>query len=301
VDGAVAATQHVVPFGNIRYTHPVFRVGRGFNGVLDEVGMWTSALPQDRIVSLYEMNSDERSVREHVRGDSYFSPCFRYLADHPEATDGVYSIAVGGASPLPIFCDMTNGGWTLLFKKTSGLSVSATVDTLWSNASLNENTQSILTRGTSAQDYASRLIRVIGSYDHARVELVTGGVAVKSLVFDVANANPLSWFGPTRYRSALSNAWSDLPTDASWEGTSGRFFSLRGGISTGTARRTFFLSESTSCVSSTSNSGWMLITPTSGSCSAIDNPANTVRYTPGSSRAAASTYVTANSLMVFVR
>jgi hypothetical protein len=178
-------------------------------------------------------------------------------------------------------------------KKSVGASA-LQADALWLGNPLNELDITLLSRAKRAKDYASRLTAMPKYFSEARVEVATGGVVKKNIVFDMIEATRTSWFSPTRVKSS---SWTDLPTAANWElSDKGRYFSVAG-----TANRDFYVNYSVEngC---DGNAGWLLYsTLTSNSCS-YDGPATgKISYAPGTTKADGSAMVTAETLMVFGR
>jgi cysteine-rich repeat protein len=287
--GSAAPEGVALSFGN-----PEFRVGRGFNGVIDELAVWPERLSNGEVLALHAIGLDRRSVGAQSEANALVSPCARYLRENPGAADGVYNLPIGGPTLLlPVLCDMTAGGWTLLFKKSSGISRLA--DEIWLDAPLNESASALLTRGFSADDYASRLVHVIGEYDQARVEIIASSAAVKSLLFNTSGASALGWFSPERY---VSGGWTDVPSSADWRVSAvGRFFDLS---AWNTPRRAFTITDTyTSCAGA---QGWLLLTGNLGgtTCS-FDSPTHAVQYATGTGKSSLTSFATADSLMIFAR
>jgi hypothetical protein len=78
------------------------------------------------------------------------------------APDGIYQIdpdGMGGGMPISAYCDMTTdgGGWTMVFKLSSG--VAGDANNLWTGAALNENDMALLDLKKATKHYVSGLYR----------------------------------------------------------------------------------------------------------------------------------------------
>jgi hypothetical protein len=103
---------------DISYSGSELKLGQGFNGAIDEMSMWTSALNEEEVRTLYTAGQSGR--RLDAQTQAYTSPCAQILAAMPSAADGIYSVPLSPSESVNVFCDMTGGGWTMLMKKSSG-------------------------------------------------------------------------------------------------------------------------------------------------------------------------------------
>ena len=82
--------------------------------------------------------------------------CADVLQEEPSSTDGIYWLDPDGAGSFEAYCDMTNGGWTLILK-TSGDSTFDYDDPLWTNGSLLNESSLDLSVANSKQTAFVRL------------------------------------------------------------------------------------------------------------------------------------------------
>ncbi|HXK18941.1 MAG TPA: hypothetical protein VNG33_14115, partial [Polyangiaceae bacterium] len=103
-------------------------------------------------------------------------------------------------------------------------------------------------------------------------------------------AGTSDWFSPARLKSS---SWTDLPTQANWEGSgAGRFFSIAGSGS-----RDFYLSNNFG--GCTVDQGWLMFTNATG-CS-YEAASGRILYASGSTKQLASSMAQADTLMIFGR
>ncbi|MBN2191194.1 MAG: hypothetical protein JW751_00110, partial [Polyangiaceae bacterium] len=290
LDGQPVGAASSVGFTSIGYAESAFAIGAGLHGALDELAVWEEVLTAAEVLRLHRYGANRHPLSAHASALPPSSPCAHLLWREPGTVDGVRAFPISGSGSLvPLYCDMTGGGWTMLYKKSSGVPTAA--EALWAGAPMNEMEITLLDRSQHASlDYASRLIQDFDLFSEARVELVTAGTAARALVFDALGSTSMGWFAPERY---LAGGWTDLPTTASWEGSAtGRYFSV-----SGQGERDFFVNYtgSTTC---SAYQGWMLVTGPSGTCS-FDTPAYTVRYAAGTARTYLTSTATADALVVF--
>src|SRR5690606_14668913 len=112
----------------------------------------------DEIDDLYTFGVNGRAVALQIDTDEPRLPCGAILRSDPDAVDGIYQVPLGlGGASVPVLCDMTGGGWTLVFKKSSGVTTWA--HQLWADAPVNDDRADLLNLFSSADDYSSRLLR----------------------------------------------------------------------------------------------------------------------------------------------
>lgn len=124
----------------------------------------------------------------------------------------------------------------MVFKKSAGNAGNGYE--LWINGALNAGDKSLLNRNPASLDYVSSIVPAWDTFapSDARIEVMDGGIIVRSIVFNADGADSLSWFAPERVNES---DWTDLPFVAGWDGSaSGRYFSIRG--STG---RTWYINN----------------------------------------------------------
>jgi cysteine-rich repeat protein len=297
VNGVQSASASAVGFSQLGYLASEFKVGYGLRAAVDELAVWNSALTPSNITDLYSMGIYRRPIARQMPVNVYMSPCARELARNPSATNGVYSFAIGKSSEaaLPVYCDMSNGGWTMLMKKSSGVAYYAR--NLWMDAPVNEGIATTLADGRkkSTVDYASRLAQIWPMFREARLEVITGGATptvTRSIAFNLEGSTRWDWFNPRR---VTASSWTDLPTAANWEGSGdGRYFSIPDYSLT----RQFFINNNYGA--SCTDVGWLMVSAGSTACT-YDSPNYTVRYSTLTTKQACSSYGTADALIIFAR
>ncbi|XP_015763566.1 PREDICTED: uncharacterized protein LOC107342580 isoform X2 [Acropora digitifera] len=135
-------------------------------------------------------------------------------ADGKHLSDGVYWIGIGlSESPLstsfPVYCDMKNKGWTMVFKALSGIAKDP-----WKVFSSEFTSGEIDMKGLDLTNnfrkhYKSRIIMFWESFGpaQARMTFHKDGSVRKALTFNAQYSNFESWF---RYGKLTESSWSDL-------------------------------------------------------------------------------------------
>lgn len=179
--------------------------------------------------------------------------CADILATTPTAADGLYTInpaltPTTGTNLATVFCDMANGGWTMVHKKSRTMPGDAS--DLWTNGATNAADITLMDRAIATRNYrAAFLDPAWASFTQARVEVVTGTVVAKFIEFDTVGSTPNDWFASDRH---TASNWTDLPTDPNWQNNSGRFFTIFGG-----ARDWYINLQWGGCPA---DRGWLMIT-----------------------------------------
>ncbi|XP_044162966.1 uncharacterized protein LOC114962365 isoform X2 [Acropora millepora] len=109
---------------------------------------------------------------------------------------------------FPVYCDMKNKGWTMIFKGISGREPPANV--YFSKFVPNEFEKKAIDLTDNVKThYKNRIVLFWASFDpaQARVTFHKGGSVRKSLTFDAQNSNFESWF---QQRNLIESSWSDL-------------------------------------------------------------------------------------------
>jgi hypothetical protein len=289
IDGDLAASTLVTNFSGIGHLASTMHLGEGLAGYLDEFSVWNSALDQVQIAQLYDYGRQRKALRSQF--STPVSPCARELARNPSAADGTYTFTLGAdTDAVPVFCDMTGGGWTMIFKKSAGNS--GGVEQLWFGGALNESDVTMLSRTKKVgKDYVSRMVLMPKYFAEERVEVATdlGGVQ-KNIVFDMIEAGANDFFSPARVKSS---SWNDLPTQANWDSSlTGRYFSVFG-----YGTRDFYISNNWGGCGS--DQGWLMAT----SLNSCFYESNTLRilYATGPGKQLAGSMGQADTLMVFGR
>ena len=142
--------------------------------------------------------------------------CQQIKTGNPMAPDGIYTVdpdGMGNGAPISVFCDMSTngGGWTMVFKASSG--VAGDANTLWTGPAVNENDQTLLNVAKSTKHYVSGYI---GSYWNKAGVVVTD---VRTHVYEAAAiqrfwkydgklSTSISWFTNTKL---TASSYVDLP------------------------------------------------------------------------------------------
>ena len=270
------------------------RIGQGFEGEMDELAVWGSALNAAEVETLFMLGQNNRGIAQHVAQVQSKMPCARILADNPAAPDGLYQIPmdVGGAD-MPVYCDMFHGGWTLVYKK-SHLVPNAAAD-LWENAPQNESDVTLLHPGISPADYSSHLINLDAHWSEARLSVVSFGAEQAYIQFNAPGANKTSWFSPA---NVAASSWTTLPKTPGWSGSStGRYFDIR---PSGFPDRQFYINSSGSTC--TSMLGWLVVTQPGDGCTwSQGSNAHRILYSSITSPLYTTGFAVADALMIYVR
>lgn len=145
-------------------------------------------------------------------------------------TDGAYFVdpdGASGAAPFRTFCDMTNGGWTMIYKKSSG--VARDPYDAWVSGNVGVSDFAALSRARHVGDFATPGITSGWSaWSAVRVEALVSNAPAAQMTFGVTGASNVAWFSAAR---VTGTNFTDLGTQGqnyfSVEGDSGnrrRFF-----------------------------------------------------------------------------
>lgn len=187
--------------------------------------------------------------------------CKDILSRRPTAVDGVYFVNAGTTDTAEqVFCDMSDGGWTLIGKASDGSA--ANYGTVFPAGNSNRGVSAYLDRSAESGAYASRLAGAwwaSAGFTEVRVEIWRGGAIDKTLTFNAASASNTSWFSMPTLTGVTG--WNDLPY-----GTYNAF-----AMSTGDGNyiRDFYISQQhNGCPE---DRGWLVL-PASNSCTDWHNP-----------------------------
>ncbi|XP_062517770.1 uncharacterized protein LOC134193008 [Corticium candelabrum] len=131
-----------------------------------------------------------------------------------DVDNGVYHIkSVVTGDSFPVFCDMANGGYTMVYKAVSG--VSGNVADVWTKTGVSneEQVNALNTNNFFKGHYKNRIVDEWRSYRPKEVVVVLykGGAEVVRMVFDGHLSRKNSWF--TKQRLAFS-PYTDLKTSS---------------------------------------------------------------------------------------
>lgn len=197
--------------------------------------------------------------RSDFTGLSTMATC----ADHYAAgrtISGKYTIdpdGNGATAPYHVYCDMRNGGWTMVHKFTDG--VSADPYAVWTGGTeLNAADDTYLNPMKSSGHYLNRIVTAdwnsAFTVNQVRVAVFNGETESVHLKFNGASTTNTNFYDPSR---VLESSWSDL-----WVG-GGNFFSIAGEGTTNFTRRWFINANYGGCGN---DSGWLTVTaPGAGS------------------------------------
>jgi len=294
VDGQVVAAVSS-PGAELAYgTGSELSIGRGFRGAIDELAVFGQALPAEMIANLHHMGTEGRALALQVPREASSMPCASILAADPSATDGIYDVPLGPTGALvPVYCDMSGGGWTLVYKKSSG--VPNLANALWDLAPVNDTDEALLDVGADAADYASRLLRHPRALRKLRVAVVVGAQTVRHIVFDGHDLGRGDWFAPGR---VLDTDWTGLPRTPNYQGSAvGRFFTRQSAW----IDRSFFINQTFGGCSS--DSGFLVVTGSgqSGTPCAWEQQPYRILYSSQTGAQSWDTASSADALLIFAR
>ncbi|MBK9756023.1 MAG: hypothetical protein IPO88_21465 [Nannocystis sp.] len=132
------------------------------------------------------------------------------------AIDGTYTIDPDGAGPgaaITAYCDMKTdgGGWTMVFKLSSG--VAGDANNLWNGAALNESDPALLDLKKSTKHYVSGYIANYWNkggvvITDVRTHVYKNAAIQKFWKYDGATTTSINWFTNTRL---TASSYPDLP------------------------------------------------------------------------------------------
>ncbi|XP_068748630.1 uncharacterized protein [Montipora capricornis] len=156
-----------------------------------------------------------------------------------QLNDGVYWIRLRGhLDGFPVYCQMTTGGWTMVFKIASGVN-KVVWDVYRSTTTSAEFVTAALDVTNQHQDHYKN--RVVLNWDNfnatqARVSVYKGGVVQKELLFNAQGTDNLNWFSAGKL---ISSSWPNIKTEST------NFFGIQGDCHDDDgACRSFFINKS---------------------------------------------------------
>nr|XP_058959602.1 uncharacterized protein LOC131786567 [Pocillopora verrucosa] len=199
--------------------------------------------------SEYKPLQFEMPTPKNSRANPAYS-CKEIMEEDAAADDGIYWLTFkSDPSVFPVYCDMSNGGWTMIFKAVSGAKESA-FNTFNSGETLAENDMSALdVTNQHLGDYKSRIILKWAEFaaSEAKVVLYEDGSAVKKLFFDATGTDKLNWFSKDKLKEPLP--WENVKSEEQ------NSFSIQG-----LTNRNFFINRNYGGCHV--DSGWLCITST---------------------------------------
>ncbi len=203
---------------------------------------------------LYVRNTDFRNVVPAK------ASCAAHLAAG-YAISGIYPITYGSVSNA-VYCDMTHGGggWTMVYKFSSGLPQTDDANASWTGGPQNEGVPAQLNvmsaPGTPTGPYLSRIVSTDWSttggfaVGKTRVVVYNGEEEAQSLQFTIPSGTNIStWFTAA---NLASSTWADVTTAATYD-----FFSILGDTNSTGGRRWLVNRSSIDC---TTDAGWLAVT-----------------------------------------
>ena len=204
--------------------------------------------------------------------------CKQIKAADPMAPDGIYQIdpdGMGGGMPISAYCDMTTdgGGWTMVFKLSSG--VAGDANNLWTGAALNENDMALLDLKKATKHYVSGFIANYWNkggvvVSEARAQVYKNAALQKFWKHDAATTTSTTWFTNTRL---TASSYPDLPAGPF------NYYAIAGDAANG--RRWFINRNYGGCPA---DAGWLIVDSAADPCSwetNVNAPAMRILYAPG--------------------
>lgn len=141
-------------------------------------------------------------------GDS----CKHILDNDKQAADGVYWITLTyKREAFPVYCDMANGGWTMVFKAVSGAKGVAYENYKSAETYAEDEMAALDVTNSYPNDYKNRIVLNWDKFgaSEARVVLYKGTESVKELKFNVRGSNNVDWF---KFERLTEYPWNDMAT-----------------------------------------------------------------------------------------
>ena len=181
--------------------------------------------------------------------------CQQIKQGNAMAPSGIYTIDPDGGgmgAPLKVYCDMVTdgGGWTMVFKVSSG--VAGDANTLWTGAAQNENDETLLNVQKVAKHYVSGYIANYWNkggvtVTDVRTHVYKAGAIQKFWKFDGKMSTSISWFTNTKL---TGSSYMDLPAGPF------NFFSILGDGPNNAGRRFFINRNYGGC---NVDAGWLVL------------------------------------------
>lgn len=196
--------------------------------------------------------------------------CKHILSFNPWAKDGKYWVRSLGSEVLhPVFCDMSDGGWTLAFKIPSGIELDGHNSLnnpfeIWSSlAEFEDEEVSDPWRWRTDVDlkpYKNHFVRNWADLDIKKVKLVVvhNKQAVRTLWFDAKNTNRWDWFTRERLVRAWPR-WFDLEKKSAGQFVNYvRVFGMNADLRKSGPKRSFMIQGPFGIQGCGEDEGWLL-------------------------------------------
>ena len=207
--------------------------------------------------------------------------CQQIKAGNAMAPSGIYTIdpdGMGMGAPIKVFCDMVTdgGGWTMVFKASSG--VAGDANTLWNGPAVNENDETVLSAAKSTKHYVSGYITNYWNKGGVTVTDVRAHVYKNAAIqkfwkFNGGTTTSVNWFTNTRL---TASSYMDLPAGPF------NFFAIVGDNANNWQRRFFINRNYGGCAA---DNGWLVLDSGSDACTweSDNNKTMPIRilYAPG--------------------
>ena len=212
--------------------------------------------------------------------------CADIAATVEGAVDGIYTLDSAALGPVDMACDLSGGGWMLVFKKSTG--VTNDPYDLWVSGDLNATDTTLMDRDGESADFASPWYKQHwADVAEVRVEVLEGGEPVQWMEYAPAGADDLSWYDQAHL---TGSSYTDLVSAEQ------NYWSITGDASNN--RHWFINGHYGGCAADT---GWVVANGGSGPCTW--NTLWAVRYAQGTTAQSwtSGSIGTADALAVWVR
>ncbi|XP_028403779.1 uncharacterized protein LOC114526389 [Dendronephthya gigantea] len=168
-----------------------------------------------------------------------------------DISDGVYWITVGTNidQPFPVYCDMENGGWTLVFKTIAG--ESEVIGNIWKDSLTYEESslEALNKRNSFKKYYKNRILQNWTMFNPIEVRMVLYSQTKEQVVlkFNASGTSKMDWF---RVHRLQHSPWQDVLS------TTKDYFSINAFCSQGRCRSFYINRNHGGCEN---DAGWLMI------------------------------------------